>query len=406
MTVRCRRLLLGILVCAALQGCAAVARQPAVPMDRTTDAVPLGVPNARYFVDGDLSGFTRDTMKSIERERAMLAASGKAGGPLPPINFLAISGGGDDGAFGAGLLNGWTDAGTRPEFKGVTGISTGALIAPFAFLGSRRDKELREVYTSVGPADIYKSRSMWAALTNDAMADNRPLWNLLSKYITADFLKEIAAEYANGRMLLIATTDLDARRPVVWNMGEIASSTDPRALDLFRKIMIASASIPGAFPPMMIDVEVDGKPYQEMHVDGGAMAQVFMYPPGLAQAVIAAGGQIAERERHVYVIRNTRLDPNWADTDRRTLSIVGRAVSSMIQTQGIGDLYRIYATAQQDEIDFNLAFIGSEFTIVHKEEFETAYMRALYDYGYQLARKGYPWRKVPPGMTAPAVTAK
>src|SRR5262249_21909295 len=182
---RCSTLVLGMLLCAALQGCAGAARQPAVPMDRTTEAVPLGVPNARYFVDGDLSAFTRDAMKSMERERAMLAASGKAGEPLPPINFLAISGGGDDGAFGAGLLNGWTAAGTRPEFKAVTGISTGGLIAPFAFLGSRRDKELREVYTSVGPRDIYQSRSVWAAVTNDAMADNRPLWNLLAKYITA-----------------------------------------------------------------------------------------------------------------------------------------------------------------------------------------------------------------------------
>ena len=406
MRERYRKVVLGLLVCAALQACAPVARQPAVPMDRTTEAVPLGVPNARYFVDGDLSGFTRDAMKSMERERATLAAAGKTGVPLPPINFLAISGGGDDGAFGAGLLNGWTEAGTRPEFKAVTGISTGALIAPFAFLGSRHDKELRDVYTSVSPSDIYESRSMWAAVTNDAMADSRPLWNLLGKYITPEFLKEVAAEYAKGRMLLIGTTDLDARRPVVWNMGEIASSADPRALDLFRKIMIASASIPGAFPPMMIDVEVDGKPYQEMHVDGGGMAQVFMYPPGLTRAVTAAGGQVAERERNVYIIRNTKLGPSWADTDRRTLSIVGRAITSMIQTQGIGDLYRIYATAQQDKIDFNLAYIGPEFTMVHKEEFDTAYMRALYDYAYQLARKGYPWVKVPPGMTAPTATAK
>jgi predicted acylesterase/phospholipase RssA len=406
MTVRCRTFVTGMLVCAALSGCSAATRLPAVPTDRTTQAVPLGVPNARYYVDVDLSDFTRDAMKSIDRERATLAASGKAGQPLPAINFLAISGGGDDGAFGAGLLIGWTEAGTRPEFKGVTGISTGALMAPFAFLGPRHDKELREVYTAVGPKDIYESRSVLAALTSDAMADSRPLWNLLSKYVTADLLTEIAAEYAKGRMLLIATTNLDARRPVIWNMGEIATSTEPRALDLFRKIMIASASLPGAFPPVMIDVEVDGKAYQEMHVDGGAVAQVFMYPPGLTQAVIAAGGQIAERERQVYVIRNTRIDPNWAEIDRRMFSILGRAITSMFQSQGIGDLYRIYVTAQQDKIDFNLAFIGSEFTTVHKEEFDTAYMRALFDYGYQLARKGYPWRKVPPGMVAPAATAK
>src|SRR5262245_37828987 len=165
---RYRKLVLGLLVLTALAGCAPVARQPAVPMDRTTEAVPLGVSNARYFVDGDLSGYTRDTMKSMERERATLAAAGKADAPLPPINFHAISGGGDDGAFAAGLLNGWTDAGTRPEFKAVTGISTGGLIAPFAFLGPQRDKDLREVYTSVSPGDIYESRSSWAAITNDA----------------------------------------------------------------------------------------------------------------------------------------------------------------------------------------------------------------------------------------------
>jgi hypothetical protein len=392
--------------CLVLLGCASPERLPAVPGDRTTQAVVPGVPNARYWVDTELSSFTRDALKSVERERAALAAGGwKKGDPLPPINFLAISGGGDDGAFGAGLLLGWTETGTRPEFKAVTGISTGALMAPFVFLGTRRDNDLRAVYTMIGPRDVYEPRGVLAALTSDGMADNSPLWSLVSKYITADFLKEIAAEYAKGRMLLIATANLDARRPVIWNMGEIASSPDPRALDLFRRIMIASASIPGAFPPVMFDVELDGKRYQEMHVDGGAMAQVFLYPPRLFDSVRQAGGVIAERERRVYIIRNTRIDPNWAEIDRRTFSIVGRAIASMIQTQGIGDLYRIYATAQQDGLDFNLAYIGSDFNVVHKEEFDTEYMRALFDYAYKLSRRGYPWRKVPPGMSAPAPAA-
>lgn len=187
-------------------------------------------------------------------------------------------------------------------------------------------------------------------------------------------------------------------------MGEIASSSDPRALDLFRRIMIASASIPGAFPPMMIEVELDGKRYHEMHVDGGAMAQVFLYPPRLFDSIEAAGRKVAERERRVYIIRNTRIDPNWAQIDRRTISIVGRAITSMIQTQGIGDLYRIYTTAQHDRLDFNLAYIGRDFGVEHKEEFDTEYMRALFDYGYRLARKGYPWQKAPPGIAAPAQT--
>ena len=392
-----------MLACLVLQGCASPTRLDAVPADRTTQAVVPGVPNARYWVDIDVSGMTRDVIKSFGREQEMRVAAGRANEPLPPVSFLAISGGGDDAAFGAGLLVGWTETGTRPDFKLVTGISTGALMAPFAFLGSKRDPELREVYTSIGPRHIFNPRGMMAVITSDGLADNSPLWSLLSKYITADFLKDIAAEYAKGRFLLIGTANLDVRRPVIWNMGEIATSTDPRALDLFRRIMIASASIPGAFPPVMFDVELDGKPYQEMHVDGGAMAQVFLYPPRLKQAMEQATGQkLVERERRVYIIRNTRLDPNWAQIDRKTLSIMGRAITSMIQTQGIGDLYRIYTTSQQDGLDFNLAYIGPEFGVVHKEEFDTEFMRALFDYGYQLAKKGYQWKKAPPGLTAPA----
>jgi predicted acylesterase/phospholipase RssA len=157
------------------------------------------------------------------------------------------TGGGDAGAFGAGLLVGWTAHGTRPEFKIVTGVSTGALIAPFAYLGPRYDDVLRQVYTSIGPKDVYEARTILAALTSDGLADNRPLWHLIAKYVTADFLAEIAQEYEKGRFLLIGTTNIDARCGVVWNMGAIASSKDPRAVELFRNIMLASAAIPGPF---------------------------------------------------------------------------------------------------------------------------------------------------------------
>jgi hypothetical protein len=173
------------------------------------------------------------------------------------------------------------------------------------------------------------------------MADNAPLWKLTRKSVTADLMKEVAAEYAKGRFLLIATADLDARRGIIWNMGKIASYGTPQALDLFVSIMIASASIPGGFPPTMIDVEVDGKRYQEMHVDGGTMAQVFVYPASMRIDELGKAAGIT-RERRLYVIRNARLDPDWAHVERSTMSIAGRAVASLIHTQGIGDLYRIY----------------------------------------------------------------
>jgi hypothetical protein len=194
---------------------------------------------------------------------------------------------------------------------------------------------------------------------------------------------------------MIGTTDLDAGRPVTWNMGAIAASGAPGALDLFRNIMVASMSIPGAVSPVMIDVEVDGKQFQEMHVDGGVLTQVFLYPPGTVMALNSVSGARIRRERHFYVIRNGKLEPQWAGTKRRTLSIGGRAISTLIQTQGISDLDRIYRIAQQDGADFNLAYIGADFLHPRNQKFDGAYMKRLFDYAFELSAKGYPWHKSP-----------
>ena len=380
------------------QGCATPPRQPAVPEKLQNQAQIPGLENIRYRIGNpdDLAAMAREGMESVQREQAFLAASGHQG-PLPPAVFLAISGGGDNGAFGAGLLNGWTTAGTRPTFKLVTGVSTGALSAPFAFAGPAYDATLKEVYTTISAKDIAEPRSMLSALTGDAMADNAPLSKLVAKYVDQALLDTIAAEYAKGRLLLVGTTDLDARRGIIWNLTKIAASRDPKALELFRTLLVTSAAIPGAFPPSMIDVEINGQPFQEMHVDGGASAQVFVYPPSLDIKAMArkTGNQ---RERRVYVIRNSRLDPDWAQVERSTMTIAGRAISSLIHTQGIGDLYRIYLTTQRDGVDFNLAYIPASFNAPHREEFDTEFMRQLYAVGYDMAAKGYPWQKTPPGL--------
>ncbi len=378
-----------------LSACSVPTRQPAVPQTLSAKAEVVGLPGVRYVVQAEMPEITQEAMDNIHKERAYLATQGVD--TLPAANFLALSGGGDDGAFGAGLLCGWTASGTRPEFKLVTGISTGALLAPFAFLGPKYDTALRAVYTETTPKDILEARAFHAAVFDDAMADNAPLGRLVAKYVTADMLKEIAEEYAKGRLLLMATTNLDARQAVIWNMTKIAASGHPEALKIFHKIMLASAAIPGAFPPAMIDVEVNGQRYQEMHVDGGAMAQVFVYPPSLKLAERAKGQGIV-RERHLYVVRNARLDSDWAEVQRQTFSIAGRAISSLIQTQGVGDLYKIYTTAQRDGIDYNLAYIPKSFNAPHKEDFDSAYMRKLFQTGYDLAVKGYRWDKTPPGF--------
>ncbi len=378
------------------QGCAGPVRLEAVPPAMTAQAQIPGLEGVRYRIGIDHEAIERETIDSLRREQTYRAASGQ-GGPLPPTAFLAISGGGDNGAFGAGLLSGWTAAGDRPEFRLVTGISTGALMAPFAFLGSAYDDQLKRLYTRVSPADIRIRRPLLAALTNDALADTAPLWRLIEKEVDQALLDAIAREYAKGRLLLVGTVDLDARQAVLWNLTRIAASRDPQALTLFRSIMIASAAIPGAFPPVLIDVEAQGQRYQEMHVDGGTMSQVFVYPPKLNLKGLSKEQGIS-RERRVYVIRNARLDPEWAQVERRTMSIAGRAISSLIHTQGLGDLYRIYLTTQRDGVDFNLAYVPASFNAPHPEEFDPDFMRALYQTGYDLAVKGYPWKKLPPGF--------
>ena len=270
-------------------------------------------------------------------------------------------------------------------FKLVTGVSTGALIAPFAFLGPAYDATLRSIYTGISLQDIARKRSPLWVLFGDAMSDNAPLRKLVRKHVTQQVLDAIARERDKGRILLVATTNLDARRPVIWNVTEIAATRFPRALDLVQKILIASAAIPGTFPPVMIDVLAGGKAYQEMHVDGGTTAQVFVYPSAIHLQ------EIAKRHRTLYIIRNARLDPEWAQVERRTLPIVLRAITCLVQFQGIGDLYTIYTITQRDHLEFNLAFIPPTFEYPHEQIFDTKYMTELFAVGERMAVKGTDW---------------
>jgi len=381
-----------------LPACSALPRLEAVPRELTERAVIPGIPDARVWLDRDLGPFIETVIQDTNREVDALRNAGKPTDPLPPAHALAISGGGDDGAFAAGILCGWTAHGDRPEFKVVTGISVGALIAPFAFLGPHYDDVLRTVATSTGSADVLSKRSTLTGLMSDGMASSEPLSELVARYVTQDILAAIEREFARGRVLQIGTTDLDAGRQVTWNMGAIASSHAPNALELFRKVMIASMSIPGAVPPVLIDVDVEGKRFQEMHVDGGVISQVFLYPSSFLAELERAGLPL-QREVHSYVIRNGRLQPDWNNTERHTLAIGTRSIRVLVQTQGINDVHRLYQIARHDNVDFNLAYIGPDFEQPHPEEFDTAYMRALYDYAYSLSSNGHAWHKAPPEET-------
>lgn len=379
-----RLLLLPLLLLAA--GCANIARLDPPPL-AATEALPiLGLDNARFFFDSNPRALELERAQQAQRQAAAVSVGRR--GSLPPANYLALSGGGDNGAFGAGLLVGWTQSGQRPSFDVVTGISAGALIAPFAFLGPDYDPQLREVFTEVAPSDLVLLRGkLRAVLFGEALADTSPLYLLIARHVNNDLMAAIAREYARGRLLLIGTTNLDLGRPVFWNIGAIAASGHPGALDLFRRILLASASIPGAFPPVLVDVEDGGIPHQEMHVDGGASLQMFLFP-----VLRDTSGRGQPRQRTVWVVRNGRLDAEWASTNRSILSITGRSATTLIHFSALNDIVRIFLAAQRDGMRFRLSYIGPEFRADRAEPFDTGYMRALFDYGFAQGREGGQWR--------------
>lgn len=375
-------------------GCATLLPRDAVPERLADEAELAGMPKIRVWGDASNSSL------------GALGPAGKAGirglaeTQRTELNILAISGGGDDGAFGAGLLVGWSDAGTRPDFDLVTGVSAGALIAPFAYLGRDRNGQLREVFTKYTRNDIYDP-DIVTPLFGAGLVDSSPLENLIANYVDDRFLRDVAHERKKGRLLLIGTTNLDAQRPVLWDMGRIAASGHPQALFLFRKILLASASIPGAFPPVRIKVRAEGREYEELHVDGGVTQQVFAPPP--SQTVRDPDPAAKRLARRLFIIRNAKISPEWEAVEAGLFSISGRSVSTLIKNQGIGDLYRIYAATQIDRTDFNLAAIPSSFDAKKEKPFEPRYMEALYQEGYRAGLRGYSWMKAPPGLTRTSV---
>ena len=393
--VRIVRLCILAVIPVLLLGCS-VLRLHSPPPRKFESSVQIpGMPGVRAWGDEFSPVFQKDAIEARDQENKNGLFEKKG-----IVNILAISGGGGNGAFGAGLLCGWTTAGTRPSFKLVTGVSTGALTAPFAFLGPAYDEKLKQVYTTITNKDIFRLRSLLAILLRpDAIALNDPLAKLTAEIVDEKMLKDVATEHLKGRRLFISTTALDAQRPVVWNMGAIAASGHPNALGLFRDIMIASAAIPVAFPPIYIKVEAYGQRFDEMHVDGGVSNQVFLYGPMLKPLKFNKNtdGSLPNREAHVYIIRNTQLRPDWQNVKPRLRSIGSRSISSLIRAQGSGDLFRIFATTQRDKLDFNLTFIPDSLNVNREDEFDNRVMNLLFEAGYKLAKQGYHWRNVPPG---------
>jgi predicted acylesterase/phospholipase RssA len=377
-----------------LPGCALLMPYNPLPAYLEERVQMPGMPGVRAWGDQYSESFEQSAAESIEQEKA--ANNGEL---EPVLNVLALSGGGAQGAFGAGILCGWTKAGTRPQFKLVTGISTGALMAPFAFLGSDYDKTLEEVYTTISSQDIYEPHNPVAILLSlinlkalPSMADTRPLTRLAARMVDAELLRKVAQEHLKGRRLLIGTTQLEAQRLAIWNMGAIAASGHPQALELFRKIMVASASIPAMFPPQHFEVEAAGSHFQEMHVDGGTRVQVMLYESSIRFVAVPSG-----RPRRLFIIRNEQVHPEWLKVKPQLKHIAIRTIDTLLKSQGVGDLFRLFVFAQRDQFDYNLVYIQPDFTQRPTSSFDTAYMNELFQKGFQMACCGQPWRKYPPG---------
>lgn len=387
------RLTFALVLVASLQGCVSVRERPSpLPEALAVTAQIPGIPRARYWGDIPPRGFAEwlalPQDKLEERYGGIMHRSHE---------YLLISGGGSDGAFGAGLLVGWTATGRRPDFEMVTGISTGALIAPFAFLGPAYDDRLREVYTRFSTGDLVRRRGLLEILRADAAVDTSPLRQLIGRYIDDVVVAAIAEEGKKGRSLLIGTTNLDAARPVIWDITAIAASGQPGSTDLIRDVVLASASIPGAFPPVLLEVESGGRLYTEMHVDGGVTAQLFLGPASLDWRRVQERLDV-QGSPTLYLLRNARLGSDWETIDTRLTQIVTRTISTLIRNQGIGDLARIYIDATRNGLAFKLARIPNAFEEDQKEIFDREYMQRLFQLGYELGSIGYEW------ITGPATS--
>ncbi len=360
----------------SIAGCSSLPRTSYTVSDAASSTV-LDLSELRRYADEPASSF----LKADVRFRA------------GALSYLALSGGGADGAYGAGVLNGWSAAGTRPEFSVVSGVSTGALIAPFAFLGPAYDAALRDVYTSGIAESLLSTPSIVRAVFGSGLFVNTHLRELVARYVDQDMLETIAAENAKGRKLLVITTNLDTQRTVIWDMGRIAALRSTQALSLFRDVLAASASIPVVFPPMQINAEANGRRFQEMHVDGGVTAPVLTLP----DAFLLRNGAFAKGVRmNIFILINNKVERDFQLVPNNTIDIAARASASVTKTQTRSVLYETYNVARRNNFGFNLTYIDKDLPSPSSFDFETSYMRSLYQYGYDKAKTGNFWAKAPP----------
>ena len=363
----------------ALSACATIQREPFGEAQQAEARIP-GMPLARFWADAPGAA------------RLMAPAYAGAKGER---SMLALSGGSDNGAYGAGLLSGWTKSGTRPEFAIVTGVSTGALIAPFAFLGPDQDPTLEKLFTSISAKNIYKNHFPLAIPFSPSVASTKPLARMIGDVMTDALIDRVAREHARGRRLFVGTANLDAQRMVIWNMGAIAASDAPGRYSLFRQVLLASSAIPAFFTPVMIKAEAGGRTISEMHVDGGTTAQILTLPD---EAIVTDRIPAAARPLHIYMIVNNKLNGEFHLVKPRTVPIASQAISLNLRRSTASTVNLSYLYAKDHGVDFNLSFIDKSYPGTDHDLFDTAFMRGLFDFGFKLGQTGTFWAKSPPAQ--------
>lgn len=381
-----------------LTGCGTLRHRSPLPEELAAQAQIPGYTDIRDWGDHQSPVLRRSIQEALRQEAAYTGQTLHQVA-TQQVSILALSGGGMNGAFGAGFLCGWTEHGSRPQFDLVTGISAGSLLAPFAFLGPDHDATLREIQAELGPKGIIRKKGLLHLLREDSVYDTTPLRRLIERYVTPELLEEIAEEHGKGRRLWVGTANLDSRRPVIWDMGAIAASGQREAAALFRNVLLASAAIPGAFPPVYFPVEAAGKKFDEMHVDGGVGFQVFAYGAALNldANLRQADPQLPTRPAQLFIIRNGELRPHYHPVSARVFPIIMNSVNTLTYRQSIGDLYRMFAYAGRDHVEFNLAGLPTDYRPKTQADFDPEEMRRLFELGQDLARRGYSWIRTPPG---------
>ena len=306
----------------------------------------------------------------------------------PAKTILALSGGGSYGAFTAGVLNGWTVGQNRPEFDVVTGVSTGALIAPMAFLGPAYDNVLRKSYTEINRKDVFTYRNFALMPFMTSLASSKPLIKMVETTMTDELVRKIAAEHRKGRRLYIATTQLETRKNVIWDIGAIATRGTPEARDMIVKLLVASSSIPAVFPPVSIDVEVDGEKKTENHVDGGVTSNVFIPYCAIKDAAPRAD---------LYVIIAGKYYPEKGDVRPRLFKVLKATGNALLAANTRRDVMSIYQMARLNGLRFHAVAIDEEFEIIDSRiDFTPDGMKALYAEGARVGMNGPLWESKPP----------